>query len=106
VTDVIDVSLGGNALSASENNGRAFPTLTVGNTEMDSANWVPGSHLSLDEKAVPTPGNSGRARGQRGSFPSFRWLAAHRPDRRRARLSRARPVPDRGPNSTTAPREV
>jgi hypothetical protein len=72
VTDVLDVSLGGNALSASENTGQPFPTLAVGNTEMDSANWVPGRHLSPNEKAGPTPGNSGRARGQRGSTTALR----------------------------------
>jgi hypothetical protein len=72
VTDVIAGPLDGAALSVRENKGQPFPTLTVGNTEMDSANWVPGSHLSPDEKAEPTPGNSGRARGQRGSTTALR----------------------------------
>jgi hypothetical protein len=72
VTDVIAGSLGGDALSARENKGQPFPTLAVGNTEMDSANSVPGSHLSPDEKAEPTPGSSGRARGQRGSATALR----------------------------------
>jgi hypothetical protein len=72
VTDVIDVSLGGSALSASENKGLPFPTLAVGNAEMDSANWVPGRHLSPDEEAEPTPGNSGRARCQGGSTTALR----------------------------------
>ena len=54
VTDVIDGSLDGDALSASENKGQPFPTLTVGNTEMDCANWVLGSHFSPDKEAGTT----------------------------------------------------
>jgi hypothetical protein len=39
-TDVIAGSMGADALSVSENKGPLFPTLTVGNAEMDSADWV------------------------------------------------------------------
>jgi hypothetical protein len=106
VTDVIAGSLGGNALSASENRARPFPTLTVGNTEMDSANWVPGSHFSPDQEAGTIPGDSGRTRRQRASFPSFRALSTRGPDRRPAGLTRAPAVPDPGSNPTTAPRDV
>jgi hypothetical protein len=106
VTDVIDGSLGSDALSASENKWQPFPTMAVGNTEMHSANWVPGSHLSPDEEAGTTPANSGRTRRQRGSFLRFRRLSTRRPDRRTTGLTRARPVLDRDPNSTKAHREV
>ena len=54
VTDVIDGPLSRDALSASENKGLPFPTLTVGNTEMDCANWVLGSHFSPDKEAGTT----------------------------------------------------
>jgi len=48
VTDVIGRSLSVDALSVSENKGQSFPTLAVGNAEMDSAGWVLDDLLSPD----------------------------------------------------------
>jgi len=106
VTVVIAGWLGADALSVSENKAQPFPTLAVGNAEMDSPDWFLGDLLSLDEEAGTTPGNSGRIHRRRGSRLSFRPLSTRRPERRQALRTRTRSAPDPGPDSTTAHREI
>ena len=106
MTVVIAGWLGADALSVSENKAQPFPTLAVGNAEMDSADWIAGDLLSPNDEAPVTPGNSGQVRRRQGFQPGFRPLGTRCPEPRQALRTLTRPDPDHDPGSTAAHREV